>query len=468
MPVSSMKELLEAGVHFGHHTRKWNPKMRAYIYGERNDIYIIDLHKTRKKLEEAYEQVRQMAFNGGTFLFVGTKKQAQDSIREAAEGCGQHYVNHRWLGGMLTNWPTIQTRIDRLNQLDKMTEDGTMEKLPKKESARLMEERGKLDQILGGIRTMGDLPTCLFIIDCKKEHIAIREAHRLEIPIVAVVDTNCDPDEVDHVIPGNDDAIRAVKLMASQMAEAISEGRGMAQSAREQIAESVASAGGAVHIGEGGRIEYVGAPQIALPPVDIGEEDGTDMETLSRAGDIGAVGDADNGVQMVNGVPTSTMADNALRNMGNGNDGRDHGGTYDAASPRAVNQIGDSRHDPALDIGPGSIGGPNSDAGGQQPGASNATTSANRATDVDAAAAAATGDGSGAAGDTSDPDSATQRSGDTASANGDANRVTVEEVEAGGDAVGARAPQITTDEDSDEAKTERSVGAETPADGSLG
>jgi small subunit ribosomal protein S2 len=335
MPVSSMKELLEAGVHFGHHTRKWNPKMRAYIYGERNDIYIIDLHKTRKKLEEAYEQVRQMAFNGGTFLFVGTKKQAQDSIREAAEGCGQHYVNHRWLGGMLTNWPTIQTRIDRLNQLDKMTEDGTMEKLPKKESARLMEERGKLDQILGGIRTMGDLPTCMFIIDCKKEHIAIREARRLEIPIVAVVDTNCDPDEVDHVIPGNDDAIRAVKLMSSQMAEAINEGRGMAQSARETIAENVSSAGGAVHIGEGGRIEYVGAPQVELPPVDTGDgDDSTTMDSLDheQSGGVNSIG----GMQSVAREEAS---------------GDDHTSRELVGVDAAENQPGESRHDPALEVG---------------------------------------------------------------------------------------------------------------------
>jgi len=269
MPVSSMKELLEAGVHFGHHTRKWNPKMKSYIYGERNDIYIIDLHKTRKKLEEAYETVRQMAFNGKTFIFVGTKKQAQDAIKEAAISCEQYYVNHRWLGGMLTNWSTIQTRIDRLNQLDKMIEDGTMDKLPKKEQARLNEERTKLDNILGGIRTLNGLPDAIFIIDCKKEHIAIREAHRLEIPIVAVVDTNCDPDEVDHVIPGNDDAIRAVRLMAMQMAEAINEGRIMAQSVMEERAAAALSGqvGGAVHIGEGGRIEYVGATAVELPPV---------------------------------------------------------------------------------------------------------------------------------------------------------------------------------------------------------
>ncbi len=284
MPVSSMKDLLEAGVHFGHHTRKWNPKMKMFIYGERNDIYIIDLHKTRKKLEEAYETVRQMAFQGKRFLFVGTKKQAQDAIKEGALECEQFYINHRWLGGMLTNWGTIQTRIDRLNQLDKMVEDGTMEKLPKKEQARLNEERTKLDNILGGIRTMNGLPDVIFIIDCKKEHIAIREAHRLEIPIVAVVDTNCDPDEVDYVIPGNDDAIRAVKLMASQMAEAINEGRTMAISVMEEraLAAQSGQVGGAVHIGEGGRIEYVGAEEVEMPSVaapEIDEDDIIDMDS---------------------------------------------------------------------------------------------------------------------------------------------------------------------------------------------
>jgi len=270
-----MKDLLEAGVHFGHNTRKWNPKMKPYIYGARNDIYIIDLNKTRKKLEEAYETVRQMAFEGTTFLFVGTKKQAQEAIVEAAESCGQYHVTQRWLGGMLTNWSTIQGRINRLNQLDRMIEDGTMEKLPKKESARLGEQRAKLDAVLGGIRTMTTLPGCMIVIDCKNEHIAIKEAQRLEIPIVGVVDTNCDPDEVDHVIPANDDAIRAVKLMASQMAEAINEGRLMAQSAMEQRAEAAmqGAVGGAVHIGEGGRIEYVGAPEVELPPVDTGDEE---------------------------------------------------------------------------------------------------------------------------------------------------------------------------------------------------
>ncbi|HEX8833997.1 MAG TPA: 30S ribosomal protein S2, partial [Abditibacteriaceae bacterium] len=316
-----------------------------------------------------YEQVRQMAFNGSTFLFVGTKKQAQDSIKESALACGQYYVNHRWLGGMLTNWPTIQTRIDRLNQLDKMQEDGTMDKLPKKESARLTEEREKLDLILGGIRTMGDLPSCIFIVDCKKEHIAIREAHRLEIPIVAVVDTNCDPDEVHYVIPGNDDAIRAVKLMSSQMAEAINEGRGMAQSAMEQRADAAmqGQVGGAVHIGEGGRIEYVGAPAVELPPVDTGDADDAELPADFAAG---------------NGV--------------------------------------------------------------------------------------AADDNGSLAGNTSDPNSATQQSGDTIAANTDENRVTTEEVEANGWAVGDSAPQIITTEENSETKSEGAVNAQTPAEGTQG
>ena len=265
MPVSSMKDLLEAGVHFGHHTRKWNPKMKRYIYGARNDIYIIDLHKTRKKLEEAYENVRQMAFQGKKFLFVGTKKQAQDAIKESALACEMYYVNHRWLGGMLTNWNTVQIRIDRLNQLDKMIEDGTMSKLVKKEQLRLNEERIKLDNTLGGIRTMAGLPDVIFVIDCKKEHIALKEARILEIPIVAVVDTNCDPDEVDIVIPGNDDAIRAVTLMASQMAEAINEGRGMLQSVLEERSAHIAGAG-AVSYGSG-QIDFAGAEEVKFAPI---------------------------------------------------------------------------------------------------------------------------------------------------------------------------------------------------------
>ncbi len=224
MPVVSMKELLEAGVHFGHQTRRWNPKMKPYIYDERNGIYIIDLHKTRKKLEEAFTFIRERAQSGGKFLFVGTKKQAQDSVADAAKKCGQYYVNQRWLGGMLTNWSTIKARIERMNSLQQMQKEGILEVLPKKESARLMEEMGKLEKVLGGIRDMGGLPDVVFVMDLKKEHIAVAEARKLEIPLVGLVDTNCDPDEVDYIIPGNDDAIRALKLMAHQIADAVLEG----------------------------------------------------------------------------------------------------------------------------------------------------------------------------------------------------------------------------------------------------
>ena len=225
MAVVSMKQLLEAGVHFGHQTRRWNPKMAPYIFTERNGIYIIDLQKTVKKLDEAYAFVRDVAANGGEVLFVGTKKQAADSIKEEAERCGMHYVNARWLGGMMTNFKTIQKRIDRLAQLRKMEEDGTFELLPKKEVVKLKLEIEKLEKFIGGIKHMKSLPAALFIVDPKKEKIAVYEARKLNIQIVAIVDTNCDPDEVDYVIPGNDDAIRAVKLIAGAMANAVMEGR---------------------------------------------------------------------------------------------------------------------------------------------------------------------------------------------------------------------------------------------------
>ena len=225
MAVVSMKQLLEAGVHFGHQTRRWNPKMAPYIFTERNGIYIIDLQKTVKKLDEAYNFVRDVAANGGEVLFVGTKKQAGDSIKEEAERSGMHYVNARWLGGMLTNFKTIQKRIERLAQLRKMEEDGTFELLPKKEVVKLKLEIEKLEKFIGGIKQMKTLPAALFIVDPKKEKIAVSEARKLNIPIVAIVDTNCDPDEVDYVIPGNDDAIRAVKLIAGAMANAVMEGR---------------------------------------------------------------------------------------------------------------------------------------------------------------------------------------------------------------------------------------------------
>jgi len=225
MSVVAMKQLLEAGVHFGHQTRRWNPKMAEYIFTERNGIYIIDLQKTVKKIEEAYAFIREVAENGEDILFVGTKNQAQDSIREEAERVGMHFVNARWLGGMMTNFKTIKKRIDRLYQLQKMEEDGTFSLLPKKEVMKLRGEMEKLEKYLGGIKEMKKLPGALFIVDPKKEKIAICEARKLNIPVVAIVDTNCDPEEVDYPIPGNDDAIRAVKLIASVISNAIIEGR---------------------------------------------------------------------------------------------------------------------------------------------------------------------------------------------------------------------------------------------------
>ena len=225
MSVVSMKQLLEAGVHFGHQTRRWNPKMAPYIFTERNGIYIIDLQKTVRKLEEAYMFVRDLSAEGGEILFVGTKKQAGDSIREEALRANAHYVNARWLGGMMTNFKTIQTRIKRLEQLHKMETDGTFDLLPKKEVVKLQLEIEKLEKYLGGIKNMQKLPAALFIVDPKREKIAVSEARKLGIPVVAIVDTNCDPDEVDYVIPGNDDAIRAVKLISGAIADAIIEGR---------------------------------------------------------------------------------------------------------------------------------------------------------------------------------------------------------------------------------------------------
>ncbi|ADC48078.1 30S ribosomal protein S2 [Alkalihalophilus pseudofirmus OF4] len=221
--VISMKQLLEAGVHFGHQTRRWNPKMDRYIFTERNGIYIIDLQKTVKKVEQAYNFVRDLAADGGKILFVGTKKQAQDSVKEEAERCGMYYINQRWLGGTLTNFETIQKRITRLKNLEKMQEDGTFDVLPKKEVILLKKEMDRLEKFLGGIKDMQGIPDALFVIDPRKERIAIAEAHKLNIPIVAIVDTNCDPDEIDYVIPGNDDAIRAVKLLTGKMADAVIE-----------------------------------------------------------------------------------------------------------------------------------------------------------------------------------------------------------------------------------------------------
>jgi small subunit ribosomal protein S2 len=224
MAVISMKQLLEAGVHFGHQTRRWNPKMARYIFTERNGIYIIDLQKTVKKVEEAYNFVRELAANGGKMLFVGTKKQAQESVKEEAERTGHYYINQRWLGGTLTNFATIKKRTARLAELKRMEEDGTFEVLPKKEVIILRKEKERLEKFLGGIANMEKLPDALFVIDPRKERIAVAEARKLGIPIVAIVDTNCDPDEIDYVIPGNDDAIRAVKLLTSKMADALLEG----------------------------------------------------------------------------------------------------------------------------------------------------------------------------------------------------------------------------------------------------
>ncbi|MBS6609976.1 MULTISPECIES: 30S ribosomal protein S2 [Peptoniphilus] len=225
MSVISMKNLLEAGVHFGHQTRRWNPKMKRFIFTERNGIYIIDLQKTVKKVEEAYDFVREVAADGGEVLFVGTKKQAQDAIEKEATKCGMPYINQRWLGGLLTNYKTIKKRIDRLYQLYEMEENGTFEVLPKKEVAQLLHEREKLEKFLGGIKEMNGMPKALFVVDPKKERIAVKEAHILGIPVIGIVDTNCDPDEVDIPIPGNDDAIRAVKLITETISNAVIEGK---------------------------------------------------------------------------------------------------------------------------------------------------------------------------------------------------------------------------------------------------
>ncbi|MHB0885016.1 MAG: 30S ribosomal protein S2 [Bacillota bacterium] len=225
MSVISMKQLLEAGVHFGHQTRRWNPKMAPYIFTERNGIHIVDLQKTVKKVEEVYNHVRSLSQQGGTLLFVGTKKQAQDAVREEATRSGMFFVNQRWLGGMLTNFSTIRRRIERLHELERMEQDGTFALRPKKEVAGFMREQEKLSKYLGGIKEMRKLPSALFIIDPRKEKIAVAEARKLKIPVIAIVDTNCNPDEIDLIIPGNDDAIRAVRLLTSKIADAVIEGR---------------------------------------------------------------------------------------------------------------------------------------------------------------------------------------------------------------------------------------------------
>jgi small subunit ribosomal protein S2 len=238
----AMKDLLEAGVHFGHQTRRWNPKMKRYIYGGRNGIYIIDLHQTLKLFEEAYEFIKEVASNNGTILFVGTKKQAQDAVAEAAKRSRQYYVNSRWLGGMLTNYRTILTRIARLREIEKMDAEGILDSLPKKEAADLREEAERLERYLGGMKDMPGKPSALFIIDLKKERLAVQEAKKLGIPIVAIVDTNCDPDDADYVIPGNDDAIRAIKLITAKIADAVIEAKGPEWEVLEKTEEEIEGA----------------------------------------------------------------------------------------------------------------------------------------------------------------------------------------------------------------------------------
>ena len=233
MAKVSMKQLLEAGVHFGHQTRRWNPKMKNYIFTERNGIYIIDLQKTVKLMDTAFNFIRDLTADGGNIIFVGTKKQAQESIKTEAERCGAHYVNHRWLGGMLTNFNTIRRRIDRMLELDRMETDGTFERLTKKEVLNLRNEKEKLMKFLNGIRNMKEIPDAIYVVDPRKEKIAVAEARKLDIPVIAIVDTNCDPDEIDYLIPGNDDAIRAVKLITSVMADAVLEGKQIIEAAYE-------------------------------------------------------------------------------------------------------------------------------------------------------------------------------------------------------------------------------------------
>jgi len=268
----TMKELLEAGVHFGHQTRRWNPKMKRYIYGGRNGIYIIDLHQTLKLFEEARQFIQEVVTQGDVVLFVGTKKQAQEAVEEAAKRCGMYFVNQRWLGGMLTNFRTIRTRISRLNDLRKMEEDGLFDQLPKKEATRLRDEAEKLDRFLGGIKDMPKLPGAVFIVDLRKERIALAEARKLEIPVAAIVDTNCDPDEVDYIIPGNDDAIRAIRLISNKIADAILEVRQIEGEGEEaEEAEAAEGAGELKEVGEEREAEAVEPVEgeVAVPPEDL-------------------------------------------------------------------------------------------------------------------------------------------------------------------------------------------------------
>ena len=265
MASVSMKELLEAGVHFGHQTRRWNPKMKPYIFGERNGIYIIDLQKTLRMFKEATRFITEVAAQGGALLFVGTKRQAQDAVAEEARRCGMFYVNQRWLGGLLTNFVTIKKSVARLKELDEMSTDGRYELLSKKEVARLERERRGLEKNLSGIKDMKSLPRILFVIDSKKEEIAVREANRLQIPVVAVVDTNCDPDRIDHVIPGNDDALRAIKLFTSKVADAVVDGTGVSKDNAEVREEAAKDGSQAAPEGES-------ASEKDVPPVESGGE----------------------------------------------------------------------------------------------------------------------------------------------------------------------------------------------------
>jgi small subunit ribosomal protein S2 len=293
-----MKELLEAGVHFGHQTRRWNPKMKRFIYAGRNGIYIIDLHQTLRRLDDAYQFVRQVAADGGSVLFVGTKKQAQEAVRENTERCGMYHVTERWLGGMLTNYRTINQRIERLGELRRMQEDGSLGRLPKKEQARLMDLKAKLERVLSGIENMPGLPKAIFIVDLRQEHIAVLEAKRLGIPVVAIVDTNCDPDDVDYIIPGNDDAIRAIRLITGKMADAVLEGKAEYESrqaeleaegaAEEVAAEAARAAADATLFAEGAEEEMplgeepsfeVGEPE----PVEAAEAPAEDVEEVEAA-----------------------------------------------------------------------------------------------------------------------------------------------------------------------------------------
>lgn len=269
MPVTTMKELLEAGVHFGHQTRRWNPKMKRFIYGDRNKIYILDLHQTLERLEQACSFVRDLASNGGRVLFVGTKRQAQESVQAAAETCGMHYVNYRWLGGTLTNFRTIRQRIDALERLLADEGNGAYELLPKKEARRLMEKRRKLEKALGGLRNMDSLPDAVFLVDLRKEKIAVDEARRLGIPSLGMVDTNCDPELVDYPIPSNDDAIRAIKLISGLIAQAVREGRHALEAEREEAMVMVAAPSGLVT--EGMEAE-LGEPAVPAPAILAEEE----------------------------------------------------------------------------------------------------------------------------------------------------------------------------------------------------